>query len=115
RGRRHPPLLRAPLLREAPLRDRVLPGRRPGVDAAALRGAPDRGAEAAGPRRELPRRHRRLLLRDRLPALVGLRGATARLLAQRVRERLVRAPRGRRAAARAVVARAGPDGRRAAA
>ncbi len=33
RRRRLAALLRAPLLREAPLRDRVLPGRRPGLDA----------------------------------------------------------------------------------
>ena len=81
---------------------------------AALRRAPDRRAEAAGEPGELPRRHRRLVLRHRLPALVGLRGAAARLPAQRVRQRLVRAARGRRPAARALVARPGPDGRRAA-
>ena len=52
-------LLRAPLQREAPLRDRVLPGRRSGDDAAALRRAADRRAEAPREPRELPRRHRR--------------------------------------------------------
>ena len=67
-----------------------------------------------GEPRELPRRHRRLVLRHRLPALVGVRGAAARVPAQRVRERLVRAARGRRPAARALVARPGPDRRRAA-
>ena len=58
--------------------------------------------------------HRRLVLRHRLPALVGVRGAAPRLPAQRVRQRVVRAPRGRRPAARALVARPGPDGGRAA-
>ena len=87
----------------------------PAHDAVALRGAADRGAQGAGERRELPRRHRRLVLRHRLPALVGVRGAAARLPAQRVRQRVVRAPRGGRPAARAVVARPGPDRRRAAA
>ena len=66
-----------------------------------------------GEPRELPRRHRRLVLRHRLPALVGVRGAAPRLPALRVRQRLVRAARGRRPPARAVVARPGPDRRRA--
>ena len=42
------PLLRPPLLREAALRDRVLPGRRPDVDAAALLRDPQRRAQASG-------------------------------------------------------------------
>src|SRR5262249_18014736 len=48
-----------------------------------------------------------------VPALVGVRGAASRPPAQRVRERVVLAARGRRPAPRAVVARAGPDRRRA--
>ena len=40
RRRRLPPLLRAPLLREAPVRDRVLPGRGSDDDARALPRAP---------------------------------------------------------------------------
>ena len=78
---------------------------------AAVRGAPHRGAEDPGEPGELPRRHRRRLLRHRLPALVGVRGAAARLPPLRVRERLVRPARRRRPASRAVVARPGPDGR----
>ena len=109
------PLLRAPLLGEAALRDRVLPGRGADGDAQPLRGDPRRRAEAARQPGELPRRHRRQLLRDRLSALMGVRGAAARLPAQRARQRLVREARRGRPAARAVVAGSRPDGRRAAA
>src|SRR5581483_250501 len=75
----------------------------------ALRGAPRRRPEATGQPGELPRRHRRQLLRDRLPPLVGVRGPAARVPPRRARQRVVRAPRRRRPAARALVARAGPD------
>ena len=88
-------LFRAPVQREAPLRDRVLPGGRAGLDAAALRRAADGGAEAARESRELPRRYRWVVLRHGLPALVGVRGAAARVPAQRARERLVRQTRRR--------------------
>ena len=84
--RRLAPLLRAPLLREAPLRDRALPGRRPDDGAEPLRRAPVGRAEDPDPLRELPRRRRRQLLRDRLPPLVGVRGAAPRFPARRVRE-----------------------------
>ena len=45
------------------------------------------------------------LLRDGVPALVGLRGAAARLPPHRVRQRVVHAPGGGRPAARALVGR----------
>ena len=110
--RRLAPLLRAALLREAPLRDRALPGRRPDDGAEPLRRAALGRAEDPGQLGELPRRRRRQLLRDRLPPLVGVRGAAARFPARRVRQRLVRAPRSGRSAPRALVGRPGADGGR---
>ncbi len=52
------------------------------------------------------------LLRDGVPALVGLRGAAARLPAHRVRQCVVHAPGSWGAAARALVGGAGADGGR---
>ena len=77
RGRRvgDPALLRPPLLREAPLRDRVPPGRRPAGDAVPLRRAPGGRAEDHPGATGLPLGHGRALLRERLPPGVGARVA----------------------------------------
>src|SRR5262249_58504305 len=73
RGGGHEPLLPAPVQREASLRDRILPGAGPAGNAPSLRRAPHGGAEDPRESRELPRRHRRQLLRHRLSALMGTR------------------------------------------
>ena len=102
------PLLRPPLLREAPVRARVPPGRRP----AAMRGRYDEilgDALKLPPIPRLPRRHRRQLLRDRLPARWAFE-AQLRELPARASSATTGSPRrdAGDAAARAVVARAGP-------
>ena len=74
RGRRPPALLPPPLLREAPLRDRVPRGAGRDDAARPLRGAARRCAQGRAEPTGLPRRHRRGLLRHVLPPRVGLRG-----------------------------------------
>ena len=88
-------LLRPPLLGEAALRARVPLRGRHQRDAEALRGAARRRAQVRDQRGQLPRRHRLRLLRDGLPALVGVRVPAARQPARALRQRLVRPARGR--------------------
>ena len=66
------------------------PGRRPGADAGALRRAARRRAQDRAEPDRLPRRHRPGLLRDRVPALLGVRGAAARTTCGALRQRVVR-------------------------
>ncbi len=84
-GRDTTALARPPLLREAPVRDRVSRGARCHRHAAALRGASERRAEGDAERHGLSRRHRRRLLRVAVPACVGVRVAVARVPAREVR------------------------------
>ena len=89
RGRRRnaAAVARAPLLREAHLRDRV--PRRAGRDgdASAIRRAAQRRVEGHAERHGLSRRHRRRLLRVAVPSRVGVRGAAAHVPAREVRQR----------------------------
>ena len=96
RGRDRPPLLRAPLraklLYELEFHAADDPTTMRPRYVELLADALKIAAEPDG----LPGRHGRRLLRDLVPALVGVRGAAPRLPAREVRQRLVRPARGRR-------------------
>ena len=82
---------------------------------AAATSSSRRRAQDHARARGLPLRHRRRLLRRRLPPRLGVRGAADDVPAREVRPRLVHAARGRLAPARALVARVSAERGRAAA
>ena len=97
------PLHRPALQREAPLRARAAPGRRPDGAAARYVELLSRRARRSSRPGRLPGRRRPRLLRHRRTSARGRsRRSCATILRERVRQRLVLAPRGRLAAARAV-------------
>ena len=89
-------------------------GRGPRPPEEAIRRAPHRRPEDRAERDRLPRRRRRRLLRHRLRARVGVRGAAGAVLPREVRLDLVRAAQRRLAAARALGRRPAADRGRAA-